>query len=66
MKKGHISHDYADHVSIDKFIEANWGLPTITNHSRDNFPNPVTSGNPYVPVNTPAIADLFDLFDFSE
>ena len=65
VKKGHISHDYADHVSIDKFIEANWGLPTITNRSRDNFPNPVTSGNPYVPVNSPAIADLFDLFDFN-
>jgi phospholipase C len=63
-KKGHISHDYADHVSIDKFIEANWGLPTITNRSRDNFPNPVTAANPYVPVNSPALADLFDLFDF--
>jgi phospholipase C len=65
-KKGHISHDYADHVSIDKFIEANWGLPTITNRSRDNFPNPVTAANPYVPVNSPALADLFDLFDFPE
>jgi hypothetical protein len=28
-KPGHISHDYADHVSILKFIERNWGLPTI-------------------------------------
>ncbi len=65
-KKGHISHDYADHVSIDKFIEANWGLPTITGRSRDNFPNPVTAANPYVPVNSPALTDLFDLFDFSE
>jgi len=64
-KKGHVSHDYADHVSIDKFIEANWGLPTISPRSRDNFPNPVTAGNPYVPVNTPALTDLYDLFDFT-
>jgi phospholipase C len=63
-KKGHISHDYADHVSIDKFIERNWAMPTITGRSRDNFPNPVTSGNPYVPVNSPALDDLFSLFTF--
>jgi phospholipase C len=63
---GHISHDYADHVSILKFIERNWGLPAVTNRSRDNFPNPIaTWGNPYAPLNTPAISDLFDLFDFS-
>ncbi len=62
---GHISHDYADHVSILKFIERNWGLAPVTRRSRDNFPNPVTAeGNPYVPLNTPAISDLFDLFDF--
>ena len=65
-RPGHIAHDYADHVSIDKFIEANWGLPTISKRSRDNFPNPVaTADNPYVPVNSPAIDDLFSLFDFS-
>jgi len=65
-RPGHVAHEYADHVSIDKFIEANWGLPTITNRSRDNFPNPVAApGNPYVPVNSPAIDDLFSLFDFS-
>ncbi len=40
-KPGHISHDYADHVSIIKFIERNWSLPPITNRSRDNFPNPI-------------------------
>ncbi len=63
---GHISHDYADHVSILKFIETNWGLETITNRSRDNFPNPIaTAANPYVPVNSPAIDDLVSLFDFS-
>ena len=64
-RAGHISHDYADHVSILKFIERNWGLEPVTRRSRDNFPNPRTrDGNPYVPVNTPALADLFDLFDF--
>src|SRR5882762_3224483 len=62
---GRISHDYSDHVSILKFIEHNWGLPTISDRSRDNYPNPkVDVGNPYVPQNTPAIGDLFDLFDF--
>ena len=25
---GRVSHEYGDHVSILKFIEANWGLPT--------------------------------------
>ena len=65
-KAGHISHNYADHVSILKFIEANWGLPPVTGRSRDNFPNPVTSSsNPYVPLNRPAISDLMDVFDFS-
>jgi phospholipase C len=62
---GHISHEYADHVSILKFIERNWGLAPVTDRSRDNFPNPVTAlANPYVPLNTPAISDLFGLFDF--
>jgi phospholipase C len=64
-KAGHISHSYTDHVSILKFIERNWHLPPVTSRSRDNFPNPVTSKfNPYVPLNTPAIGDLFDLFKF--
>ena len=64
-KGGHISHEYSDHVSILKFIERNWGTETVTTRSRDNFPDPiVTDGNPYVPVNSPAIGDLFDLFDF--
>jgi phospholipase C len=64
-RKSYIAHEYADHVSIDKFIEANWGLPAITNRSRDNFPNPIAApGNPYVPVNSPALDDLMGLFDF--
>jgi phospholipase C len=61
---GHISHTYNDHVSILKFIEANWKVPPITNRSRDNLPDPVTGANPYVPTNQPAIGDLMDLFNF--
>ena len=64
-KAGHISHDYSDHVSILKFIERNWNLDPVTNRSRDNFPNPITRwANPYVPINGPAISDLFELFDW--
>jgi phospholipase C len=64
---GHVTHDYADHVSIDKFIERNWNTGTISYRSRDNFPNPITrKGNPYVPINGPAITDLFGAFDFKK
>jgi phospholipase C len=62
---GHVSHEYTDHVSILKFIEANWGLPTISGRSRDNLPNPVQDGpNPYVPTNSPALGDLMSVFHF--
>ena len=62
---GHIAHDYSDHVSILKFIEANWGTETVTPRSRDNFPNPIAlADNPYVPVNSPSIDDLMSLFHF--
>jgi phospholipase C len=62
---GHVSHAYADHVSILKFIERNWHLEALTARSRDNFPNPQADrDNPYVPINSPAISDLFDIFDF--
>jgi phospholipase C len=64
-QSGHISHTYTDHVSILKFIEANWGLAPVTKRSRDNFPNPRASEhNPYVPTNSPAIGDMMDLFSF--
>jgi phospholipase C len=53
---GHISHGYSDHVSILKFIELNWRLGAVSPNGRDALPNPVTAGgNPYVPVNSPAI-----------
>lgn len=64
---GHISHTYSDHVSILKFIERNWGLQPLTNRSRDRFPNPILDeDNPYVPLNSPALGDLFDLFHFGD
>ena len=66
-RAGHISHTYTDHVSILKFIEANWGLAPLTGRSRDNFRNPIaSSSNPYVPLNGPAIGDMMDLFSFSQ
>jgi phospholipase C len=62
---GHIRHTYTDHVSILKFIERNWKLKPLTHRSRDNFPNPrVDEDNPYVPLNSPALGDLFDMFHF--
>jgi phospholipase C len=62
---GHVVHTYYDHVSILKFIERNWGLPPITNRSRDNLPNPVSdSADPYIPTNSPAIGDLWESFKF--
>ena len=67
-KPGHISHDYSDHVSILKFIERNWGLDPLTKRSRDNLPNPNYDRtlSRYAPVNSPAIGDLFDVFDFGQ
>jgi phospholipase C len=63
--QGNVGHVYYDHVSLLKFIERNWSLPPVTKRSRDNLPEPKTaSGNPYVPVNSPALGDLFGLFDF--
>ncbi|MFZ1031029.1 MAG: alkaline phosphatase family protein [Candidatus Acidiferrales bacterium] len=62
---GHVSHVYSDHVSVLKFIERNWHLQPLTARSRDNFPNPKSfDDNLYVPRNSPAIGDLFELFDF--
>jgi phospholipase C len=62
---GYVNHSYADHASIDKFIERNWNLPTISKRSRDNLPNPETfPWDPYTPLNTPALTDLFDAFHF--
>jgi phospholipase C len=62
---GHVSHEYGDHASVVKFIERNWQLPTLSERTRDNLPNPRPSDdNPYVPQNRPAIGDLFGNFHF--
>ena len=64
-KGGHVSHEYGDHVSLEKFIEKNWSLPPISARSRDNLPNPIQKeSNPYVPTNSPAIGDLTDDLNF--
>jgi phospholipase C len=63
---GNVYHGYADHVSVDKFIEWNWNLPTISFRSRDNLPNPTYSPtNAYVPTNGPAIDNLVGAFNFA-
>jgi phospholipase C len=61
---GRVGHVYYDHVSLLKFIERNWSLPTVTKRSRDNLAEPVMGRDPYVPLNTPAIGDLFGMFDW--
>jgi len=64
-QKGRVDHTYTDHVSILKFIEANWRLPPLSVRSRDQLPNPVRdAADPYVPANRPAIGDLMSLFRF--
>jgi phospholipase C len=65
-KPGKVDHTYEDHVSILKFIEANWGLGPLTNRSLDNLPNPVQAGGSYLPSNGPAIGNLMTLFDFQQ
>jgi phospholipase C len=63
---GKVTHSYGDHVSLLKFIERNWHLAPISDRSRDNLPNPKTRfDDPYVPINSPALDDLFDAFDFA-
>ena len=59
-----VDHTYTDHVSILKFIEANWRLSPLTSYSEDNLPNPAPGV--YVPRNRPAIGNLMTLFDFSD
>lgn len=65
VNPGTVNHDYSDHASILKFIEANWGLRPMSSRSRDNLPDPVAGADsPYVPTNGPALGDLMSIFDF--
>ncbi|MDR3035230.1 MAG: hypothetical protein LBV78_19400, partial [Kitasatospora sp.] len=59
---GFVDHTYTDHVSILKFIEANWRLSPLTSYSEDNLPN-ATPGV-YVPENRPAIGNLMTMCNF--
>ena len=63
---GKVNHSYADHVSLDKFIERNWHLQPMTDRSRDNLPNPMVKAKQSLRSdNMPALDDLFDSFDFA-
>lgn len=62
---GHVDHTYNDHVSITKFIEANWFLGPLSARSRDNLPNPTLGPSPYIPGNMPAIGNLMSMFKFN-
>jgi phospholipase C len=65
-KPGFVDHTYADHASLLKFIEKNWGLQPLSSRSRDNLPNPTSApAAPYFPTNPPAAGDLMTLFQFS-
>ena len=61
-RAGFVDHTYGDHISILKFIEANWRLPPLSSVSQDNLPN-ATPGR-YVPKDRPAIGNLLTMFDF--
>jgi phospholipase C len=64
-RRGAVDHTYTDHVSILKFIEANWRIEPLWARSRDRLPNPIADpADPYVPANPPAIGDLMNLFQF--
>jgi acid phosphatase len=63
-RPGFVDHTYNDHVSILKFIEANWGLKPLTSFSEDNLPN-ATPGA-YVPKVRPAIGNLMTMFNFGQ
>jgi acid phosphatase len=62
-KRDVVDHTYNDHVSILKFIEANWRLSPLSAVSEDNLPN-ATPGA-YVPKDRPAIGNLMTMFDFA-
>ena len=66
-RTGYVDHTYYDHVSLLKFIEHNWRLPTISAVSRDHLPNPIhdRDDHRYIPLNRPAIGDLTNLFTFA-
>ncbi len=66
-KQGFVDHTYYDHVSLLKFIERNWDLPTVSRRSRDNLPNPRPSElRSQRTASGPSIGDLTSLFNFGQ
>ena len=63
-KRDAVDHTYNDHVSVLKFIEANWRLSPLSAVSEDNLPN-ATPGA-YVPKVRPAIGNLMTMFEFGQ
>jgi acid phosphatase len=61
-KRDVVDHTYNDHVSILKFIEANWRLSPLSAVSEDNLPNATPEA--YVPKIRPAIGNLMTMFNF--
>jgi hypothetical protein len=59
-----VDHTYNDHVSILKFIEANWSLKPLTSYSEDNLPDATPQA--YVPKVRPAIGNLMTMFNFRD
>ena len=54
-KNGFVDRTCYDHVSILKFIEANWKLPPVSKRSCDNLHPLHLAHEPYRPLNGPAI-----------
>src|SRR5579859_2056882 len=63
-RQGFVDHTYNDHVSILKFIEANWRLKPLTSFSEDKLPNATPQA--YVPKVRPAIGNLMTMFNFGQ
>jgi len=65
-KHGEVVHTLLRHVSILKFIERNWSLKPLTARSRDKPEKSYAGANATLRGNSPAIGDLFDMFDFHQ
>jgi acid phosphatase len=61
-RRGFVDHTYNDHVSILKFIEANWGLSPLNPGGGDSLP--LATPEAYIPKNRPSIGNLMTLFTF--
>ena len=62
-RRDYVDHTYTDHVSILKFIEANWGLRPLTSVQRGQPAEP--DAGRLRAEDRPAIGNLMTLFNFS-